>query len=210
MEQLSSDKRRIVIIALNALICILELAVLAWHIVEKNRTAILYYTNVSNLLSLITSAILVFSKGNVSDRLSIWRYRAVSMMTMTFLVVTLILSPMAGKGALQFFLFNGKYILSHLLCPVLSVAVWIAEPGYLGKKDIVRSIYPSLAYAAVLVPLNIARLFKGPYPFLQFWDIGPVMTVVWLIALTVMAILIGAGLWAMKFKVFRRPLSDEQ
>ena len=179
MEQLSSDKRRIVVIALNVLICILEIIVLIWNIVEKNRTAILYYTNVSNLLALITSAILVFTKGNVSKRLSLWRYRTVSMMTMTILVVTLF-SPMTEKDALQYFLFNGKYILNHLFCPILSVAVWIAEPGYLEKKDIVRSIYPTLAYAAVLVPLNIARLFKGPYPFFQFWDIGPVMMVVWL------------------------------
>ena len=42
---------------------------------------------------------------------------------------------------------------------------------------------PTLVYAAVAYPCNIARVWDGPYPFFQVWNMPVWMSVLWFVAL---------------------------
>ena len=166
----------------------------------------IYYTNSSNFLCLMVSAIFVvfmlpaLSKGRTSGFVSTYmmqhykgeaamprwigmiRYIASCCLMLTFLVVLLVLGP---KDGYEDQLLGGVHLINHVIAPVLSLMSFLlletAEP--LPKKAPFYAIIPTVIYAVILIGMNAAGLTDGPYFFLRVREQSLVTTVLWTIVL---------------------------
>ncbi|MCR5311032.1 MAG: hypothetical protein K6E32_06420 [Lachnospiraceae bacterium] len=167
---------------LNLIIVIFELV--AFAKVHKNRgirKGFIYYTQISNILTFFSSALLVI----LGQRyfVEVFRLLSVSMLVMTFFVTACILVPMSGK--VKEFLFSGSGLYHHLLVPVLSVLSYRLAEDRVPVRWIVLPIVVTLVYGITMVCLNAAGRVDGPYPFFQIRRIGTLKTVLWMVALIV-------------------------
>lgn len=166
----------------------------------------IYYTDCSNVLCLLVSAIFVvfmlpaLSKGRTSGFVSTYmmqhykgeaemprwismiRYIASCCLMLTFLVVLFVLGP---KDGYEDQLLGGVHLINHVIAPVLSLMSFLlletAEP--LPKKAPFYAIIPTMIYAVILIGMNVAGLTAGPYFFLRVHDQSLVTTVLWIIVL---------------------------
>ena len=110
----------------NILIIILEILGLRVSIGDRKWRIFAYYTQISNLITIVSSIVYVFTGGPA------WlRYTSACMLTMTFAVTLFILVPFGGGFRRLMLSGNGLY--HHTLCPVLSVIsyiLWEAVSSY--------------------------------------------------------------------------------
>ena len=73
----------------------------------------------------------------------------------------------------------------HIICPVLAAVSFFALEGWapFPKRDIVKALIPTLAYALVAVILNILRVIEDPYPFLMVYAQPWYMSVLWCVVI---------------------------
>ena len=96
----------------NILIIILEILGLRVSIGDRKWKIFAYYTQISNLITIVSSIVYVFTGGPA------WlRYTSACMLTMTFAVTLFILVPFGGGFRRLMLSGNGLY--HHTLCPVL-------------------------------------------------------------------------------------------
>ena len=175
---------------LNLIIVIFEL--IAFAKVHKNRGILkgfIYYTQISNILTLFSSALLVI----LGQRyfVEVARLLSVSMLVMTFFVTACILVPMSGK--VKEFLFSGSGLYHHLLVPVLSFLSYRFAEDRAPLIWILLPIVITLVYGITMVFLNAAGRVDGPYPFFQIRRIGTLKTVLWMVVLIVVTGLLSFG-----------------
>ena len=75
--------------------------------------------------------------------------------------------------------------ITHFLGPLLVFVSYIlfeADRTMTLKQSLI-ALAPTLAYAAVAYPCNIARLWEGPYPFFFVWQMPAWQSVLWFLAL---------------------------
>ena len=183
-------KRDYIALILNFIIIILEL--IGFYIVTSyfGLGIFEYYTQDSNLLLLISSILfMVFTilklKGNLKKLpyiVQILKYMATVSVTVTFIVAVTILS-WTMPGGLKSMLFSGSMLYHHTLCPILAIISFVMFEKYdiESKKDAIRSLYFTFAYALVLIPLNILKIVEGPYPFLMVYKQPVWMSILWVI-----------------------------
>ena len=105
--------------AANALIILLEILAFRISIAERHWKIFAYYTQISNLITLLSSmAFLLF--GGTSSWL---RYLSSCMLTMTFLITICVLVPMGG--GFRTLMLSGNGLFHHTLCPVISILSYI-------------------------------------------------------------------------------------
>lgn len=166
---------------------------------------LMYYTQLSNLLALFVSfayvleAVPRLKKGKTAPSacLRVLSYAAVCVLTVTMLVVIFILSPMQVAGGFVPLMFSGPMLYMHFLCPVIALISFLLfekEPP-LTKKHLFLALLPTLLYAAAVIPLNILRVLRGPYPFLYVYEQPVYMSVLWSILVLGGAFLIA---WLLK------------
>ncbi|MCR5478158.1 MAG: hypothetical protein K6E92_11155 [Lachnospiraceae bacterium] len=177
---------------LNLLIVILEL--IAFSKVRKRQTlkqSLIYYTQISNLLTCASSLLLViFGQRAFTEVL---RFLSVSMLVMTFFVTACILVPMSGR--VKELLFSGSGLFHHLLIPVLSVLSYrFAEDG-VSMGWIWLPVAVTLVYGFTMLYLNATDRVEGPYPFFRVKKLGAKKTVLWMavLILAVSLLSLGAG-----------------
>ena len=106
----------------NLIIVILEIIAFSksikWHGLKKN---FIFYTQISNLLTFISSLLLVIF--GAKSTIEVLRYVSVCMLIMTFLVTACILVPMSGKP--RELLFSGSGLFHHLLIPIFSTLTYM-------------------------------------------------------------------------------------
>lgn len=166
----------------NLLIVILEVIAFSKSLKKHNiKKSFAYYTQISNLLTLISSALLVvFGR---RDFVEVLRLTSVSMMIMTFFVTACILVPMSRKP--KELLFTGSGLFHHLLIPVLSTATYLFAEK---KAAFVWAIFPpviTLIYGLVMLYLNYKKKVEGPYPFFMVRSMGAKLTTLWMVALMI-------------------------
>ena len=96
---------------------------------------------------------------------------ATSCLLLTFLTVVFVLAPMNGEGGLYMLLCTSSMLYHHLLNPMAALLSYLLlerEP-HLPRSDVRWALLPTLAYAAVILPLNILRVIVGPYPFFEVY-----------------------------------------
>ena len=173
------------------------------YIIRQNGGFFEYYTVDSNLIAAAASIAFVICaiKGDFPKWLRTFRYMATSMLLVTMFVVLLILCPMAGAKTPM--LFHDSMLFQHLLCPLLSIYSFIyLESGcyekpengvgkYVGKKDNILIVVPTLVYGLVIMTLNGLYLVDGPYPFVRVHDQSVLMTIFWIVVIAIGAYLLG-------------------
>lgn len=165
---------------LNLAVAILEL--IAFARVRKNRKlkeSLIFYTQISNLLTLISSVLVViFGQRHFIE---VFRFLSVSMLVMTFFVTACILVPLSGKG--RELLFSGSGLFHHLIIPILSTISYLFAEDRVSLVWIWLPASVTLIYGLIMLYLNSAGIVDGPYPFFQIKKLGVRLTVLYMVGL---------------------------
>ena len=162
-------------IAANVIIILLEIHGLRISVSDRHWKIFAYYTQISNLITLLSSIVFLFFGGSAA-----WlRYLSACMLAMTFLITLCVLVPMGG--GFKPLMLSGNGIYHHTLCPIISVFSYI-----LWELHSVIWILPVIVttiYGLVMLYMNWKRLFDGPYPFFRVHQQSPTVTVLWMLGL---------------------------
>lgn len=169
----------------NLVIIILEIMGLRISIGKRKWKIFAYYTQISNLLTLISSVVILFT-----DAASWLRYTSACMLIMTFLVTTCILAPLGG--GYKKFMISGNGLYHHTLCPILSVTSYIMWEKHSSLWFIPVAI--TFVYGIIMLVLNWKGRVDGPYPFFRVNHQSRLATVLWMAVLTGMITLISMSL----------------
>lgn len=181
-EHLNISKNIQIALILNLAILVCEIIGIIIRFHTQGSLGIEYYTMDSNLLALVAALafiICIFTHKNLPKWLSILRYTATTMLSVTFFVVIFILAPMLEHGYV-ILLFTDQMLFNHLICPTLSFVSFILfEKHPLKLRDINWPVGVTILYAIILVALNLCHVVDGPYPFLQVYDHSIFITLGW-------------------------------
>lgn len=211
------EKRLRMSFGLNVACVALELIGIVLSFMNHGLRAFQFYTELSNYLACVACAILAwheYAAMRRGVRIPEWvcrlKYVAACCLTMTFVVVVVVLAPFmqaAGMSGYQMMLLSGSMLYMHLICPIICVASFVLVEPFSGtaRESVLLAIKPTLAYAAVMVILNLAGVVDGPYPFLRVREQPVWASILWLIAL----IALSAGLSCLMWKMNRREAKGE-
>ncbi len=180
---MKKEKISKIALILNILIIIFELIGLIMAAAD-GRLQLIYYTEDSNLLALISSTIYVIWYFLKSEKLKkvlhLLKYTTVTSLFLTFLVVLFIL-PNIMEGSLIYFLTGEEFIFHHTICPIICIVSFVFFEKYekFSIKDILRAFIFPIIYTSFIMPLNIFRVIEGPYPFLMVYNQPVIMTILW-------------------------------
>ena len=195
----SRDKLKAAI-AVNAIIVALEVWAVCSGVTRLGPSVCFtFYTECSNLFAGVACAVCAVAElrelrgGAPCGRAVRWlKYSAACCLLMTLFVVVFVLIPMlhsVGIQGMYLMLIDGVKPITHLGAPLLvagSYIVFEADRGMSLRQSLVGFV-PTLAYAAVAYPCNILRVWNGPYPFFQVWNMPVWMSVLWFVALFFLA-----------------------
>lgn len=154
----------------------------------------LYYTQISNVIAVISSAMYIAFRNTCNVKLRTFvtctRYLAACMLTMTFIVVVCIFIPWSAGTAIPRLFGSVNGVMHHAVCPVLSVGSYIFfEDGVKKRKAMLIPFIATAIYSFTIYALNILRLAGAPYPFFEVYDHPVWQLVLWFFAL--MALIAG-------------------
>jgi len=198
------NKKKNITLYLNILIIILELIGLFITLKTAHKIEIKYYTECSNIMMLITSFLLtcyLLKKKTIPKWLNILTHMSVLGLTVTFLVVLFILSPMYNFNY-GLLLFRGSMLYFHTLCPIISIITYFfSSQIHIAKKEIKYTMLFTIIYSTVILLLNIFRILEGPYPFLMVYKQPIYMSIIWIILLEGGAYLLSIVLYKIKKRI---------
>ena len=164
-----------------------ELAGLVLASFENGWGQFVFYTQNSNyflLAATLAHLYFLLKKQPVPKTVNRLKYIATCTTTVTLVVAVAVLLPMYKRPYITFL--NGANLFQHTLCPILGVAALpLMDP--VEKRDSILALIPTGLYALVMVPLNYFRVFDGPYPFLRVHNQPWYMSVLWLLAIFLVA-----------------------
>jgi len=163
--------------AINIVVIILEIIGLRISISERKWKIFAYYTQISNIITLVSSVFFVVSQSSVVT--ITLRYLSSCMLTMTFLITLFVLVPMGGGFRKLMLSGNGLY--HHTLCPMLSVTSYIIWEQH-SSLWILPTVL-TFIYGIVMLIMNGKGLFDGPYPFFRVRNQSKLATVIWILVL---------------------------
>ena len=156
----------------NISLVIFELVSMILSLCLYHKYDLIYYTQDSNLLSLMASFIylIYLYKGEVPKWVSIFKYISVLGLTVTFLVALFILTPMYNFNLALLF-FEPSMFFNHLFCPILAFYSFVFVESHVinGWRDNIRACYFTIFYGVLTIILNILNVIEGPYPFLYVY-----------------------------------------
>ena len=207
-DPMNTRKTAVFCLALQSAIVLGECLGTILSIGEYQTFLFSYYTCDSNIFLLIVAAaeicfcvrLLLGRDGRLSRRLLLFRYFATCTTTVTFLVVVLIFAPLAGPGAYPRLLLKGSLKYMHFLCPFLALISFLfaEDHSYLRFRHTLYAMIPTFLYALVTVVLNVARIIRGPYPFLYVYEQPLWSSFLWAVIILGTAWLIAFGLYLLK------------
>ncbi len=174
----------------NIIVIILEAIGLSVSISDRKWKIFAYYTQISNLLTIVSSIVYVLFPQTAFSGLL--RYLSSCMLTMTFLVTLFVLVPMGG--GFRNLMLSGNGLYHHTLCPVISVLSYIFLESHVPVWYLPPVI--TLVYGITMMYMNHIEKFDGPYPFFRVNHQSVTATIVWIIILfsviSVISLLLGA------------------
>ena len=189
------------------ILLLLELLVVLHAFSEEGWRTLRFYTTDSNLLCGIASLLYMIKsfpklngegKGVVSryfqkkqktgvflaeekaSLITLLRFISTASLMVTFVVVLLVLGP--ENGYAHEFL-GGMRFYSHLICPFLSLFLFVTGEEPVPKKWIPYALYATLLYAIPLIILNATGQVSGPYSFLKIREQSLGKTMFWIVAI---------------------------
>lgn len=165
----------------NIVVVILEVIGLGISISARKAEIFVYYTQLSNIAALIAS--LAFAIFGPVLWVGALRLVAAASLAMTFLVTTCVLIPMGASA--KDLLVRGNGLYHHVLCPLISVASFMALEGNVMSPWMAAiPIALTLIYGFTMLALNAKEVCDGPYPFFRVKHQSTLATIVWMAALT--------------------------
>lgn len=162
---------------LNLIVIVLECIGLYISISARKLEIFAYYTQLSNLVTIVSSILLVLFGFN--DLTVFLRYLSTCMLVMTFLITLFVLVPMGGGFRRLMLSGNGLY--HHTLCPILSVYSYIVLEQHTDCWYVPALV--TLVYGLIMLYMNRIERFDGPYPFFRVNHQSPAATALWVIVL---------------------------
>lgn len=192
MKKFLDTCRRLLSIALNLFVlCAEPIALpLSWEMGQAQ--IFTYYTEDSNIFAAAVCTLValwqlrcIFTGGELPVWLKKLKFMATSCLLLTFMTVVLVLAPMVGEGGLYLLLWTSSTRYHHLLNPMAALFSYLLleRQPRLPRKAVVWALLPTLAYAAVILPLNILRVIVGPYPFFEVYHQPVYVSVLWAVGL---------------------------
>ena len=193
--------QKLLSIAANLAIVWMELKAipLSWDGVHEQM--FLFYTELSNLFAMGVCFVLALCQlralvtgGEVPAAVHTLKYVAACCLMLTFLTVVFVLAPMYGPDGHYVMLLTSSMLYKHFLNPVtafLSLTLWERAPA-LPRHAPLWAMVPTLLYGSVMLAANVAKVYKGPYPFLYVYE-----QPVWVSCLWVVLMLSGNALITM-------------
>lgn len=201
--------RRYIALALNwaALVC--GLVGIGFRLARNVNDFFLYYTQLSNVVAVISSAIYILFSESKSEKTRVFvcgaRYLGACGLTMTFAVVMFIFLPVGGEDAFRRLMSTVNGVLHHAVCPVLSVVSYLYfEDGVKSRKAVLIPFTATGIYAFTMYALNFLRLAEAPYPFFEVYEHEPVELVIWFFALMALVTGIAFAVRAVNLAVTKR------
>ena len=184
-------RKEITILILNVILVVF--CILGLIFVRKEIDNIfLYYTENSNILSGISSLLLVIfliikkEFKCIPEWLCVFRYIGTCCLALTFIVVVTILIPsdtLSYIDGIKHFMLQGSMLFHHFLCPVISFisfTLFESNEKLNKKKTIWYALIPTFIYGLIFITLNILKVVDGPYPFLRVYRQPWYMSIVWI------------------------------
>lgn len=169
-------KKKKIALILNLIIVLLELLGFGYTLYKQHYIALEYYTNDSNLITLIGSLLFIVFYKRKKEFIKDIRFLSTVLLTITFLVVVFILCPMYNFNY-KLLMFTDTFFIYHTLCPILCFISYIFfEEG--SKKKYLGLMF-TILYSIVLITLNFINIVDGPYPFLRVRVQSPIMIITW-------------------------------
>ena len=157
---------------------------------ERLRKSFVYYTQISNGLALLSSALLVIL--GQKPFVEVLRFLSSSMLAMASFVVVCILVPMTRN--IKGLLFSGSGLFQHLLIPIISVISYLFAENKVPMTWIWLPIIVTLLYGLTMLYLNSKGKVNGPYPFFQIKRIGIKRAAVWMVGLLIAVSLLSGAI----------------
>lgn len=192
----------------HVLLLLFELLVVIHAFAGEGLATLRFYTTDSNLLCGIASALYLWTyfrggnvKGSEAGLLSLIRFIATSCLLVTFTVVLLVLGPQNGY-AHEFL--GGTRLFSHLLCPFLSLALFLTGEERAPQRWVGYALFTTLLYAIPMIVLNGLGLVSGPYSFLKVREQSLVSTLFWIVVILGGNALLARAAVLLQKKFFKR------
>ncbi|MDD2981490.1 MAG: Pr6Pr family membrane protein [Hespellia sp.] len=187
-----NKKHNIIIgLALNLIVVILEIIGLVMSIQQHGWGLFQFYTQDSNIVAMLACGLMAVNqllcltgkKSQAAESAVRFKYIAVCLLMVTFLVVIFVLAPTSKMGGYKVMLFHGTMLYHHFLCPIIAfVSLILFESDVeIRSKDVKIALVPTIIYAVTAVILNVLHVMTGPYPFLMVYNQPFFMSVVWFI-----------------------------
>ena len=122
----------------------------------------------------------VFLEEEKASLITLLRFISTASLMVTFVVVLLVLGP--ENGYAHEFL-GGMRFYSHLICPFLSLFLFVTGEEPVPKKWIPYALYATLLYAIPLIILNATGQVSGPYSFLKIREQSFGKTMFWIVTI---------------------------
>ena len=203
--------RKIVALVLNALVMLFVVYSSVRVCMIEGLSFARSYTHLSNLFAGLMSAAyvamrLLKGKNHMASRtFSLLRYCAAACLFLTFVVVVFVLAPeKGGWNGYREMLFGPVSFFTHLATPLLFILSFVCFEGDADGLKTWWSVVPTVFYAVVMIPLNIAKITYGPYFFLKVRERPVHMTLVWVVVILFVDYVLG---WLLLF--LRKRLNHE-
>ncbi len=165
--------------AANIIVIILEIIGFGISISRRKLEIFVYYTQLSNLVTLFSSLVFVFAGGSAFS--ASLRYLSSCMLTMTFFVTVFVLVPQMEDGFRKLMV-SGNGLYHHTLCPLISIGSYILWEPHASCWLLPTAL--TFIYGLVMLGLNYTKKYDGPYPFFRVHNQSVTATVIWMAVLT--------------------------
>ena len=197
-------KRQNIALILNIAAFVLGCVGIVFRLSRSLSDFFLYYTQISNVVAVISSAIFITFRRAENVKLRAFttctRYLGACMLTMTFLVVVCIFVPFGTPETTRRLLGSVNGILHHIVCPVISVGSYIFfEDGVKTRKAVLIPFIATAIYAFTVYAL----LAGAPYPFFAVYEHPVWELTLWFFGLMALVAGIAVAVRAANLKVFK-------
>lgn len=175
---------------------------LSWSGVHEQM--FLFYTELSNLFAmavcLVTAVcqLAAFVTGGEMPRpVRTLKYIVTSCLMMTFLTVVFVLAPMYGPDGHYVMLLTSSMLYNHFLNPVTAFVsfVLLERAPALPRRAVGCAMIPTLVYGGIMLAANVAKVYKGPYPFFYVYEQPLWVSGMWMVVILGGALLIAWAVW---------------
>ena len=164
----------------------------------------LFYTELSNLFAMgvcFVTALCQLRALLTGGEMPAWvrtlKYTVTCCLMLTFLTVVFVLAPMYGPDGHYVMLLTSSMLYNHFLNPVTALLsfVLLERAPALPRRAVGRVMIPTLVYGGIMLAANVAKVYKGPYPFLYVYEQPLWTSCMWVVVILGGALLIAWAVW---------------